>query len=192
MDKNIQQQYALLRSEVERVLGFALQQYGDFVRLEENIMLRHREHISSTTLRRFWGYQSDQPGELREASLDVLAHYVGYKNWKQFISTDVSGVQSGRGDGRKVNVSELRSGDKLRLLWNPGRDVVVRFEGQDLFTVLESKNSKLREGDTFHCHTFIDDMPLVLTCLVSQGLPPTNYVCGQKNGIRFFHLSKEL
>lgn len=186
MDNSNQERYAQLRKEIEHTFGFALQQYGDFARLENAIMQRQREHISSTTLRRFWGYQSDQASELREASLDVLARFVGYLSWKDYLEADSRLSESSRGDGRKVNVAELRSGDKLRLLWNPGREVIVRFEGQDLFTVVDSKRSKLRAGDTFHCQNIVDGMPLVLTCLVSEGMPPTNYVCGQKSGVKFF------
>lgn len=191
MDNSSQEKYAQLRQDVEHVLGFALQQYGDFARLETAIMQRQREHISSTTLRRFWGYQSDQNCELRESSLDILARFAGYLSWSNFLSSGSNKTESGRGDGRKISVSELRSGDELRLLWNPDREVIVHFEGQDLFTVVSSKGSKLQSGDTFHCQTIIDGMPLVLTCLVSKGLPPTNYVCGQLNGIRFFFQPKE-
>lgn len=186
MDNCNQEKYAQLRKEIEHTLGFAVQQYGDFTRLENAIMQRQREHISSTTLRRFWGYQSDQTCELREASLDVLARFVGYLSWKDYLEADSCQAESVRGDGRKVNVGELRSGDEIRLLWNPGREVIVRFEGQDLFTVVESKQSKLRAGDTFHCQSIVDGMPLVLTCLVSNGMSPTNYVCGQKSGVKFF------
>lgn len=186
MDINMKEKYAQLRKDAENALGFPLKKYGDFTRLEQAVMQRQREHISSTTLRRFWGYQSDQNCELREASLDILARFVGFLSWKDYLEADSSQAESGRGDGRKLSVSELHCGDELRLLWNPGREVTVRFEGQDLFTVVESKRSKLRAGDTFHCQSIVDGMPLVLTCLVSEGMPPTNYVCGQKNGVKFF------
>lgn len=186
MDNSSQEKYAQLRKEVEHVLGFSLQMYGDFARLENAIIQRQREHISSTTLRRFWGYQSDQASVLREASLDVLARFVGHLSWKDYLEADSRQTESSRGDGRKISVSELRNGDEIRLLWNPGREVTVRFEGQDLFTVVESKRSKLRAGDTFHCQIIVDGMPLVLTCLVSEGMPPTNYICGQKSGVKFF------
>lgn len=184
----MKQKYDELRKAVEHALGRQVKTYGDFFILEGSITKRLQEHISSTTLRRFWGYQSDQSGEIREYSLSILARYAGYVDWQTFLNNGGEGVQSERCDSRRLSVEQLCRGDMLRLMWLPDREVVVHFEGQDLFKVVSSVNSKLQAGNTFHCNLFLEDMPLVITCLLQGDLPPTNYICGKLNGIKFHRL----
>ncbi|MBQ0046981.1 MAG: hypothetical protein KBT33_05640 [Prevotellaceae bacterium] len=183
-----EKKYHELRYAVELTLGRQMKTFGDFSLLEKAIMERQHEHISSTTLRRFWGYQSDQTSEMREASLSVLARFVGYVNWQAFVLSEGGNAESVRFDSRRLSVSELNRGDEIRLLWKPDREVVVRFEGLDLFTVVSSVNSKLQAGNTFHCNLFLEDMPLMLTCLLQGDMPPTNYICGRQNGVKFFKI----
>jgi len=178
-----------LRKAVESTMCRELKTYGDFAALEKSIMERQHEHISSTTLRRFWGYQNDQPGEVREASLDILARYAGYVDWQAFQESGGGNIESGRTEAKRIQARELFAGDRLRLLWKPDREVTIELKGQDLFEVVESKNSKLQAGDKFLCPLFVEDMPLVLTCLMHKDNPPVDYVCGRNTGIKFVKVS---
>lgn len=83
----IGKKYQELKDAVELTLGRKIKTFGDFSILEKSVMERQHEHISSTTLRRFWGYQSDQVSEMREASLSVLARFAGYVDWQAFLHT---------------------------------------------------------------------------------------------------------
>lgn len=57
---------------------------------------------------------------------------------------------------RRVKES-LDIGQTLRLTWEPGRIVTLKYQGNDVFVVEESVNSKLRKGDAFTCHLFAGD-----------------------------------
>lgn len=49
----------------------------------------------------------------------------------------------------------LDIGQTLRLTWEPGQIVTLKYQGNDVFVVEESVNSKLRKGDAFICHQLV-------------------------------------
>lgn len=71
----------------------------------------------------------------------------------------------------------------LSIVWRPERKITIQFEGQDQFIVKESTNSKLKEGDIFHCLQFIENQPLFLSGVYRKGMPPSDYICGRQGGI---------
>ena len=56
---------------------------------------------------------------------------------------------------------------------------------------MESENSKLKPGDTFHCSCFIVGEPLYLDDFVRDGNPPTLFVVGNKGGLTEARLVRE-
>ena len=58
----------------------------DFDFLSERIFEEVHEKVSSTTLKRIWGYlQNDNTP--RSTSLNILANYVGYADWDNFLAS---------------------------------------------------------------------------------------------------------
>ena len=86
-----------LKYEVERITGHQLRVSRDFEELSHLLLLRTHEWLSPTTLKRFWGYLSNEKVETRPHTLDVLARFVGYKGYDDFCSHADSSdeVQSG-------------------------------------------------------------------------------------------------
>lgn len=68
---------------VEAKVERKMQTTRDYDLLAECIFQELHQQISPTTLKRIWGYL---PGNVtpRVSTLDILAHFVGYKNWEQF------------------------------------------------------------------------------------------------------------
>ncbi len=174
---------------VEKCTGRAMRTPRDFDYLVVCIFNLTKVHLSSTTLKRFWGYLKEGEGQTpRVYTLDVLSRVAGYKDWNAFLHSDSTHQESEFINNESLNSESLFRGDKIRLLWEPNRDVTIQYEGLGMFTVLESVNSKLSRGDTFHCNHFINGEPLHLYCLVHEGNAPTNYVCGRISGITFNRL----
>jgi hypothetical protein len=73
----------------------------------------------------------------------------------------------------------------IRLMWHPDRVVTIRHEGYEVFTVVESINSKLSVGDTFRCGLIVEGEPMYLAQLKHEGGEPVNYVCGRDTGVKF-------
>lgn len=88
--------------------------------------------------------------------------------------------------------STLKRGQLIELSWLPQRFVTVEFLGYDMFKVVNSINSKLSNGDTFHVDVITQGEPLYLNCLVHEGGAPTRYICGQSGGVKYRILTNTL
>mgnify|MGYP003318672969 CR=1 FL=1 len=76
---------AYLLTEVEKKYGRRIATTTDFESL--SVVIEHTigELISSSTLKRLWGYVSLNPTP-RIATLDVLSRFVGHKDFRSFCS----------------------------------------------------------------------------------------------------------
>lgn len=185
MNRNEEKQIEL-RKRVEAVSGIEPRTPQQFDSLATSILTRTKQRMSSTTLKRFWGYiEKDSDSQIRTSTLDILAQYIGYVSWKAFCRVKESVASSDFLVVKRVQTSDLGVFTIIRLLWEPDRCVSVRYEGSDLFTVVESINSKLQINDTFHCSGFVENQPLVLIGLTRPGKAPCSYICGQAGGIKF-------
>ena len=76
----------LLREAVEQKTGRKMATPKDFDFLSERIFEEVHEKVSSTTLKRIWGYlQNDNTP--RSTSLNILSNYVGYADWDNFLAS---------------------------------------------------------------------------------------------------------
>jgi hypothetical protein len=179
--------HLLLRTKVERTAGFTPKSPKDFTRLEREIFAATRELISTSTLKRYWGYNGEKYAvKPFRGTLNILCNYIGFINWEVFCNSIANNaIGSNYINSEILSTRTLQAGDVIRLQWRPDRCVSVRYDGLDMFTVTESINSKLQPGDTFICPIFVKGEVLYLTHLVQTGCPPTNYACGRDGGIIF-------
>ena len=70
-------------------------------------------------------------------------------------------------------------------MWHPDRVVTIRHDGYEVFSVVESVNSKLSAGDTFRCGLIVEGEPLYLSQLIHEAGEPMSYVCGSEGGVKF-------
>ena len=175
----------LLKQEVEWILGHKLSKAADFEQLSHLLLSHTRERLSPTTLKRFWGYLKKEEVETRPHTLDVLARFVGYRDYEVFCdqTENKDEVQSGIKTEERVTAEDLRRGQRLVITWRPDRRIVVRHKEYGHFEIVEAKNTKLSVGDTFRCHLMIQHEPLYLDDVVHQGMPPMAYVAGQRDGV---------
>ncbi len=174
---------ATLRLDIERMVGRPMRSPKDFDLLAELIYRRLHEVMSSMTLKRLWGYLT--PVEPRESTLTVLARFLGYADWQAYLHR-TGEPESGHILGRWLDVTTLEAGATVRLTWLPDRVCDVRYDGDCRFTVVDSRATRLKPGDTFGCMAMIEGEPLYLHDLrQADGHEPTAYVCGNRGGIRF-------
>ena len=93
------------------------------------------ESLGATTLKRLWGYIPGQTTP-RLATLNVLAKYAGYENFKAFCdqlhAEDSSDFITNR---HYVTSAELALGDSVTIGWAPNRLVRLEYKGNNLFEV---------------------------------------------------------
>ena len=68
------------------MLGRQLKEARDFEQLSHLLLSHTRERLSPTTLKRFWGYLKNEEVQTRPHTLDVLACFVGYKDFEDFCN----------------------------------------------------------------------------------------------------------
>lgn len=170
-----------LKTVVEKAVGMSIQTPRDFEWLSSEVKRVTGEHLSSSTLKRIWGYMKDA-GEPRRYTLDILSRFLGYSSFEAFCqdSDEVSSLMMGR---NTLSADLLDVGEQLQLAWPPNRRMTINHKGSALFEVMKAENTKLSVGDTFVCHLFINHEPLYLSQLVHQGSLPMGYVAGKRNGV---------
>ena len=146
-----------------------------------------RFYISSTTLKRIWGYLKERT-DTRVAILDALSRFVGYRDWDNFCQ-DFTEIEDS--DQELVIVKDtlysksLQDGQMLDIHWYPNRTCRLQYIGKELFKVIDSTTGRLSKGDTFQCSLFIEGEPLYLSRFLHEENPPVVFVLGRRGGIVF-------
>lgn len=190
MDDNMSRNmddYSRLCRLVEDALHTKLKTPADFDLLHDRLFERTHVMVSSSTLKRIWGYveSGHRPSS---KSLDALVQFLGYSDYDSFCqgSGIVLRAPSNIVVSPHIDVcEELNPDDCITLFWAPDRTCHIRYMGEARFVVTSSENTRLKEGDTFSCSLIIEGEPLYLSQLVQGTLPPANYVCGKQGGVRY-------
>lgn len=175
---------AYLLTEVENKYGRRIATTTDFESLSFVIEHQTGEQISSSTLKRLWGYVSLNPTP-RIATLDILARFVGYKNFKAFCEglMESKAFVSTFFTSRYQTVAELATGVDVTIGWAPNRLVRLNYLGDFQFEVLSSENSQLMPGDRFEMSEIIIGYPLYISRILRNGEYTPSYVAGSNKGI---------
>ena len=174
---------ALLEA-VECKYGRKVSTSTDFESL--SVVIEHEigEYLSSSTLKRLWGYVSLRPTP-RISTLDVLCRYIGHQSFAAYREAlKYSGaVVSAFFSAPCISSSELEAGEKLTIGWAPNRLVTLRYEGDDTYGVMTVENAKLQVGDRFRATQFLLGYPLYIDHIQrSDGTTPS-YVAGKNGGL---------
>lgn len=175
-----------LRLRIETSIKRKIQTPADFDFLRGIIWERTHEQISTSTLKRLWGYV-DGIDNARNSTLNVLSKALGYESWDAFI-LKLKSENMDNSDlvmSESVSSSDLKIGDRLMIAWQPNRVCLLNYLGDNQFEVMESQNSKLKVGDTFRCGLFILGEPVYINDLrQNNGIgEPKLFVIGNKSGL---------
>ena len=171
-----------LKKQLEGQLKRKMKTPNDFIFLSGVIWDRTHETISSTTLKRLWGY-IDGADETRSSTLDILSKSLGYQDWDDFLALIDKNSGSDPVISFHIGVDELKTGDRVFVSWKPDRRCTFRYLGDARFIVEQAENSKLKAGDTFSTTLFILNEPLYLNNLVQGNNPPVPFVVGNRDGL---------
>lgn len=69
---------------IEAETGLEMRHNKDFITLADLIFKETRENISPTTLKRAWGYISDQNCRTSGMTLDLLSRFLGFDGFYDF------------------------------------------------------------------------------------------------------------
>lgn len=177
--------------EIEELKNYVILRYNnrlstttDFEEFSLFLMRKYDIEISSSTLKRLYGYVSDSH-KPRLQTLDLLARYVGYKNYKSFVEWLKTSTRynSSFFDANQLLSSDLERGDIVEIGWSPNRLLRLCFQGDNTYNVLASQNSKVKAGDTFMTGCFIKEQPLYLPYIERGGERTPAFVAGRNGGL---------
>lgn len=175
-----------LRLRIEASIKRKIETPADFDFLRGIIWERTHEQISTSTLKRLWGYV-DGIDNARNSTLNVLSKALGYESWDAFI-LKLKSENMDNSDlvmSESVSSGDLKIGDRLMIAWQPNRVCLLNYMGDNQFEVMESQNSKLKVGDTFRCGLFILGEPVYINDLRQNNGTgePKLFVIGNKSGL---------
>lgn len=157
---------------------------SDFETLSLDIERATNELLSASTLKRIWGYVSMKCTP-RCSTLDILSRYAGYHDFRGFCQDLKSGDDFVSEFFTTICFlsKDLQEGERIRIGWNPNREVVLEYLGDNEYKVTESINSKLAVGDQFTATEFMAGTPLLIPRILRDGTYTQPFVAGRNGGL---------
>ncbi len=180
-----------LQPEVKELISAVKAKYGkslatstDFGEFSLHLGKESGEIISVSTLKRLWGYVRDTH-EPRGHTLDILSRYIGYKNFDDYcLWLKTSPIYNSSFFSTKQIISaNLKVGQHIEIGWSPNRYLLLQYEGNSIFNVKESKESKLKAGDTFEAECFYMGHPLYLPYVIHENQRTRPFIAGRNGGL---------
>lgn len=170
-----------LKQMLERRSGRSITSAADCEWLALDFKSRVGESIGVNTLKRLLGFLNHDVATHHASTLDVVAHYLGYRKWGDVESL---AVPSDFGHTPEVlNVDALAFDQTVNMAYRPDRTLKLRYEGESKFTIVASENSKLKVGDVVTIHQFALGHPLFVEDVVRDGISLGEYTAAKIDGI---------
>lgn len=175
---------AELLLQVEKAYAKPLNSSTDFEELSIQLKYKLGMSLSSSTLKRLWGYVNDAHSP-RPQTLDVLARYLGHADFKDFCMwlKHTTAYNSSFFSAKRILVEDLNPGMEVEIGWAPNRYLRLRYKGDGLFEVREAKESKLVRGDLFQAVSFLMGQPLFLPYVERGGKRLSPFIAGRNGGL---------
>ena len=176
-----------LRLTVEAYVGRRMKTPKDFIFLSEQIFTRRKMMISPTTLKRIWGYLSENI-HTRLSTLDILAEFLGYISWADFVKNHAEPdltMQDGFFVNSTLFARDLSIGSKVEVSWMPQSLVRLLYMGEDRFLVYDSLHSVLKVDSVVRLFSVIEGQPLCLFTTEHSDEGYRIYYCGRVGGVHF-------
>ncbi|MBR5854490.1 MAG: hypothetical protein IKY87_02275 [Paludibacteraceae bacterium] len=173
-----------LRNDIEKRIGQALHSPADFQLLIKHIWLKQHTIMSLSTIKRLWGYVESN-GAPRISTLNTLARFLDHADWHTYLVAleQQGGIESALCTSEGIQTADLHVGERIAVAWQPNRQCVFRYLGNNQFIVEDSKNAKLQQGTTFSAARFMIDQPMYLDNILLADGTRTSYVAGKRNGL---------
>lgn len=180
------QYFDLLRQKCSLIFGKTPQTTSDFERLSDAIVQSCGLMISTSTLKRLWGYV-DNPNKARRSTLDVLSAYCGFSSYERFCEHHSQSAVASTSDfysANSIGAEEITASTRVEIGWSPDRRLLLRAEAQrEWFEVKEAENSKIIVGDRVQCAQFAHGQPLVFRSVIRAGRCLASYVAAKEYGL---------
>ena len=164
--------------------GCNLRLPSDIEVLTLDIESKTDEHLGVNTMKRLLGLIDDERTP-RTSTLDIIAHYLGYDNWDVLSKLDDKSNSDFDGQEDEIRVDTLTTGQRIQVEYLPDRRIVMQYQGNRHFVVMDSENSKLRHGDELELTHLVKGYPMLVNQVLRNGASLGSYTAGKTQGIIF-------
>lgn len=140
--------------------------------------------IGATTLKRLMGFVDDER-QPHESTLNLIAQYLGYKDWQQLSLEDAKGNSGFESNDEEIRSSDLKVSNQIEIHYLPNREVIFEYLGEFRFQVIASKNSKLCLGDIVTIQNFVLHHPLFVSEVIRKGASLGPFTAGRISGLSY-------
>lgn len=177
----------VIKEQIETKLGRIVRYHSDLECLCIEIEKDTKQKISLNTLKRLFGFISGV-SEPRLFTLDTIALYLGYSNWDVYLLSLERSGNSGFNSLLEIKIESLPLFSIVEFGYEPDRTVQVRYDGENQFKVISSKNSKLLEHDLLEITHFVFNYPLVILNVIRVGKSLGRFTAGKVGGLTVLKL----
>ena len=173
-----------LKKLIEEKYGKKLSTTTDFDEFSLFLQRKNDINVSSSTLKRLYGYVGDSH-KPRVVTLNALASYLGHKDYASFVTwlKKSTRYNSSFFDANQLVSNDLTTGDVVEIGWAPNRLLRLVYNGNSIYRVIETQNSKLNVDDIFSTGCFIHGQPLYLAYIERDGERTPPFVAGRNGGL---------
>lgn len=174
----------LLLKKVKEKFKVGVYTTNDYIMLSEAIATSGAGYISTSTLKRLFGYVNDHH-KPTVTTLDIVAKYIGYRCYEEFYKSmlDESTVSSAFLSDNQIWSKNLAVDNIIEIGWAPNRYLKIKYCGENWYEVIESRNSKLVAGDRFKVTILMLGEPLYLNMVYRDNIELGCYVAGLNGGL---------
>lgn len=172
----------VIKKLLEEKLNKEIRYPSDIEHLSYDIEKHTSQRISVNTLKRLFGLVQGVK-EPRLYTLDIIARYLGFKNWDDIIESIGNQGNSSFSSIEEVIITDLQEGDKIVLCYSPDREVTLEFLKNNTFIVQNTVNSKLQPNDILEINHFVLHYPLLVNQVVREGVSLGKFTAGKVSGI---------
>lgn len=154
-------------------------------KLSDKIFNATGERLGANTIKRLLGFFSDTHTPHR-FTLDVIAHYLEYESYEELLQkkAKVGSRLLEPSNTKEIHPSELAQGAIVTLGYAPRKELTLRFNGDNAFTVINHSSSRLKKGDIFKIMMIKEGLPLIATEVLREGKNLGTYVAGENSGVK--------
>jgi hypothetical protein len=157
----------IIKEKVEQRFGNQLRYSKQCDALALHVSKECRTSVSASTLRRLLGFVKGT-GEPRLYTLDIIAMYIGHKDWEHLLASFEKGEPEKEISLEKLSPHQIKSGQGIKITYQPGKIIELKKIGQS-FQVVNSNEKKLILNDEIKFHTLELHYPVTFTNLFREG-----------------------
>ncbi|MBU0487815.1 MAG: hypothetical protein KKD31_07665 [Bacteroidetes bacterium] len=172
----------ITRKEIEKKFGQEVRYPTDCEALAGHISMETKQRVSTSTLKRILGFVKGTK-EPRLFTLDVIAQYLGCKNWDEYLERFARIENSEFLNLEQINIDKLKIDCRIEFTYEPDRRVEMLYCGDYEFIVVDSENSKLIQGDKLKILNIIKQYPMIISSVERGGIDIGQFKAGKISGI---------